>query len=83
MNLAKDANLCISMITSVTFDFLSLNKPTIEFYHSKNLTLNERSKSAVHVVIEKNRKYKTIFKYYNLVKSAESYNDLIDINVSY
>ena len=80
MNLAKDANLCISMITSVTFDFLSLNKPTIEFYHSKNLTLNERSKSAVHVVIEKNRKYKTIFKYYNLVKSAESYNDLIDIN---
>lgn len=80
MLLAKDANLCISMITSVTFDFLALNKPTIELYSSKNFTLNEKSKSAVHVVIYKNEKYNTIFKHYNLVQSAENYKDLIKIS---
>ena len=80
MLLAKDANLCISMITSVAFDFLALNKPTIELYRSKNFTLNEKSKSAVHVVIRKNEKYKTIFRHYNLVQSAENYKDLIKIS---
>jgi len=79
--LSKDADLCISIITSVTFDFLSLKKPTIEFYNFKNLTLNKKSKAAPHVVFSlKKKKYETIFKYYNFVKSAENFSDLKKIS---
>lgn len=82
--LSKDAQLCISMITSVAFDFLSLKKPTIELYNLKNLTLNKESKSAVHVVFNlKKKKYETIFKYYNFVKSAQNFSDLTRISKNY
>jgi hypothetical protein len=82
--LSKDADLCISMITSVTFDFLSLKKPTIELYNFKNLILNAKSKAGPHVVFNlKKKKYETIFKYYNFVKSAENFSDLNRISKNY
>jgi hypothetical protein len=72
------------MITSVAFDFLSLKKPTIELYNLKNLTLNKESKSAAHVVFNlKKKKYETIFKYYNFVKSAQNFSDLTRISKNY
>ena len=65
--LAKNADVCISFITSACFDFISLKKPTIEYFCP--MTEAKRNKLATtspHYVYNK-KKWITIFDYLKVV----------------
>ena len=68
--------MCISIITSACFDFLSIKKPTIEYFCA-NTEFKKRNSSvkSTHLVV-KNGKFQTIFESLGVVKSINNKYDL-------
>ncbi len=74
--IASNSDLCISIITSACFDFLSIKKPTIEYFCA-NTEFKKRNSSvkSTHLVV-KNGKFQTIFESLGVVKSINNKYDL-------
>lgn len=77
--LANRADICITMITSTCLDFLSLKKPTLEFYFS-NEDANEISVKFPHYAFnKKTKKWVSIFEYLGFLKTYKKSEDLVKI----
>ncbi len=78
IKLSNNANFCISILSSACFDSLLTKTPTIEYYDvDKEIFLSNKAINSYHMVYVKNKKkWLTIFKYKNLVKTIDNKKDL-------
>lgn len=79
MSLSTHADLCISILTSASFDAVISNTPTIEYYDVKSeISLSPKAKEFLHLTYQKkNTKWLTVFSQKKILKNIDNYEKLL------